>query len=90
MKRNPIVRNLVITLVMITVVVLLGVVAKFGGQLVEKVLAVGTKELIVISVTIIVWSVVLGVVEILHKHGKTDTKKPEEKRKPKIKEEGGE
>lgn len=87
MKRNPIVRNLVITLVMIAVAVLLGVVAKFGGQLVEKVLAVGTRELVVISIAILVWSVVLGAYEMLHKHKTETASKPEEKKK-KIKEEG--
>ncbi len=87
MKKNPIVRNLVITVVMIVTVLILGLVAKFGGQLAEKVLAVGTKELVVIGIAILVWSVVLGAFEMIHKHKAEPESKPEEK-KTKIKEEG--
>lgn len=90
MKKNPIVRNLVITVVMIVTVLILGLVAKFGGQLVEKVLAVGTKELVVIGIAILVWSVVLGAFEMIHKHKPEPTSKPEEKKKTKIREEGSE
>ena len=90
MKRNPIVRNLLVTLVTIAAIVILGLVAKFGGQLVEKVLSVGTKELVIIAVAVVVWSIVLGTCEMLYKHKPESTSKPEEKKKTKIREEGSE
>ncbi len=85
-KNNPILRNLFVTLVTIVALTILGFVAKFGGKLVEKVLSVGTKELAIIVVAVIVWSIVLGVCEKVYKH-KAEPEKPEDKRKTKIKEE---
>lgn len=82
-KNNPILRNLVVTLVSIATLTILGFVAKFGGKLVEKVLSVGTKELAIIVVVIIVWSIVLGACEMLHTHNAKTSRKEE-----KIKEEG--
>lgn len=82
-KNNPILRNLFVTLVTIVALTIFGFVAKFGGKLVEKVLSVGTKELAIIVVAVIVWSIILGACEMLHTHNAKTSRKEE-----KIKEEG--
>lgn len=64
-KMNPILRNLLVTLGVVVMVVVLGVAAKFGGQLVDYILKNGTETLLVAAIVAVISAILFGVVEMI-------------------------
>ena len=64
-EMNPILRNLLVALGVAAAVVVLGIAAKFGGQLVDYVLKNGTGTLLIIAIVALVSAVVFGAVEMI-------------------------
>ena len=62
---NPILRNLLVTVGVAAAVVVLGVAAKYSGQLVDYILKNGTKTLLVVAVVTLVSALVFGAIEMI-------------------------
>ena len=62
---NPIFRNLLVTVGVAAAVVVLGVAAKYGGQLVDYIMKNGTKTLLVVAVVTLVSALVFGAIEMI-------------------------
>lgn len=70
MWKNPIIRNLLVTLGVAAVLVLLGLAAVYGGQLVNLILKNGKDTLIIIAIVALVSAVVFGTIEMFESKNK--------------------
>lgn len=74
MWKNPIIRNLLVTLGVAAVLVLLGLAAVYGGQLVNLILKNGKDTLIIIAIVALVSAVVFGTIEMFESKNKRKRK----------------
>ena len=74
MLKNPIIRNLLVTLGVAAVLVLLGLAAVYGGQLVNLILKNGKDTLIIIAIVALVSAVVFGTIEMFESKNKRKRK----------------
>jgi len=74
MWKNPIIRNLLVTLGVAAVLVLLGLAAVYGGRLVDLILKNGKDTLIIIAIVALVSAVVFGTIEMFESKNKRKRK----------------
>ena len=70
MLKNPIIRNLLVTLGVAAVLVLLGLAAVYGGQLVNLILKNGRSTLFIIAIVALVSAIVFGAIEMFESKNK--------------------
>lgn len=70
MWRNPIIRNLLVTLGVAAVLVLLGLAAVYGGRLVDLILKNGKDTLFIIAIVALVSAIVFGAIEMVESKNK--------------------
>ena len=70
MWKNPIIRNLLVTLGVAAVLVLLGLAAVYGGRLVDFILKNGKDTLIIIAIVALVSAIVFGAIEMVESKNK--------------------
>lgn len=70
MWKNPIIRNLLVTLGVAAVLVLLGLAAVYGGRLVDLILKNGRSTLFIIAIVALVSAIVFGAIEMVESKNK--------------------